>query len=471
MIELMKEKSLIDGLKLALKKSKNKKSPIAFSYTYQIDVRDILPFLSHPSDKNLFRVYWEQPLNRISFAGLGKIIAFDIQNFKSKLDMNRNIIKFLNNSISISDDSLIYPKIFGGHCFSQYNGSDQTWKNFPKSTFHFPECLATLTDDGSWLTISKLIYPSDMIDIISSNFKKLCISYNNRLSITLPSISRVSIKESSDIPSESNYKKIIHSVLNQIKPKKIEKVVISRSQHLKIDDEFDVISAMQVLRYIYPKCTNYFFEYPDKGIFFGSTPERLVSLKAEYLCTDVLAGTVARGKNMEEDRLLEQLLINSHKERQEHTLVLEQVVKKLRPISKTLKYPKYPQIMKLKNLQHLYSPITCQLNDVNCQNIFDVLYKLHPTSAVAGTPTREAINIIKKYEFHDRGWYSGPIGWIDQNCDGDFFVAIRSALVKDHDAYIFSGAGIVAESLPDKEWEETKLKIKPILSALTGGRI
>ena len=86
MIELMKEKSLIDGLKLALKKSKNKKSPIAFSYTYRIDVRDILPFLSHPSDKNLFRVYWEQPLNRISFAGLGKIIAFDILNFKSKLD-------------------------------------------------------------------------------------------------------------------------------------------------------------------------------------------------------------------------------------------------------------------------------------------------------------------------------------------------------------------------------------------------
>ena len=464
----MKEKSLIDGLKLALKKSKNKNSPIAFSYTFRIEARDILPILSDPSHKNLFKVYWEQPLNGIAFAGLGKIITFEIKDYKSRLDMNRNIIKFFNNSISISDENLIYPKIFGGHCFSQYNGSDQTWNNFPDSIFHFPECLATLTDSKSWFTISKLIFPNDMIDIIYSTFKNLCIFYNNRLSATLPPISRISIKEFIDSPSKQNYKEIIYSVLNQIKAGKIKKVIISRSQHLKIDDKFDVISAMQVLRDIYPRCTNYFFEYPDKGIFFGSTPERLVSLKAGYLYVDVLAGSVARGKNIEEDKLLEQSLINSHKEREEHSLVLEQVVKKLKPITKDFKCPEFPQIMKLENVQHLYSPISCRLNDVKNQNIFDFLFKLHPTSAVAGRPTNNAIKIIQKKEIHDRGWYSGPIGWVDRNCDGDFFVAIRSALVVDQDAYVFSGAGIVAESLPDKEWEETKLKIIPIISALTG---
>ena len=101
----------------------------------------------------------------------------------------------------------------------------------------------------------------------------------------------------------------------------------------------------------------------------------------------------------------------------------------------------------------------------------DLVASLHPTSAVAGTPTQDAKKIIAKMEKHDRGWYSGPIGWFDEKGDGEFYVALRSALVKDEEAHVFAGGGIVAESHPSKEWEETELKLQPIISALSGGQI
>ena len=174
---------------------------------------------------------------------------------------------------------------------------------------------------------------------------------------------------------------------------------------------------------------------------------------------------------MEEDRILAESLLDSHKEREEHGLVLEQILRKLNPTISNVQYPTTPQIMKLKNVQHLHTPISGELNlDVNV-TVLDLVSQLHPTSAVAGTPTIEAMEIICKMEGHDRGWYSGPIGWLNEKGDGEFYVALRSALVKDEEAHVFAGGGIVSESHPDKEWDETELKLQPILSALSGGQI
>ena len=172
---------------------------------------------------------------------------------------------------------------------------------------------------------------------------------------------------------------------------------------------------------------------------------------------------------MEEDRILAESLMDSHKEREEHSLVREQILRKLHPVINNIQYSTLPQIMKLKNVQHLHTPISGKLKvDIN---VLDLVSRLHPTSAVAGTPTPEAMEVIQEMEKHDRGWYSGPIGWLDEKGDGEFYVALRSALVKDEEAHVFAGGGIVSESHPDKEWDETELKLQPILSALSGGQI
>ena len=144
-------------------------------------------------------------------------------------------------------------------------------------------------------------------------------------------------------------------------------------------------------------------------------------------------------------------------------------VRKLKIIIPEIKYSSLPQILKLKNVQHLQTPITGVLN--NNKHILNLISNLHPTSAVAGTPTDKAMEVINHIELHDRGWYSGPIGRIDYKGDGEFYVALRSALVDNEEAHVFAGGGIVSESHPNTEWEETELKLQPIISALSGGQI
>ena len=272
-----------------------------------------------------------------------------------------------------------------------------------------------------------------------------------------------------DIPDKKKYSETIFSVLGAIRPGKVEKAVISRSHHVKVGQGFSAVSAIQILRNMYPKCTNFMYSFPDEGIFFGSTPELLVRLKEKYIETEALAGTIARGRNMEEDRLLAETLFDSHKEREEHQFVIEQIKRKLEKLIPDLSFSNEPQILKLKNVQHLHTPISGNLK--NGDNILSLVKQLHPTPAVAGTPTDKALDIIQRVETHDRGWYSGPVGWIDTKGDGEFCVALRSALVKDEEAHVFAGGGIVSESLPDQEWEETELKLQPILTALSGGEV
>ena len=469
MVQLTKEISLNDGIRKTLEKAQLLKKSILFSYSFRFEVRDLLPILSHPSDRNTIRIYWEQPSNGFSFAGLGSVLEFKDFNRVHSQQVYQKIKETMNEGISVSDHILIGPRIVGGYAFNKYSGSDDTWEKFPRTQFLLPECMGTSTDDGTWLTISRMIKPVEEIRSVENEFNRTKTFYENRLPVTLPPISRTPVDKYRDVPDKKTYANTIISVLERIKPSQLEKVVISRSHHVKVGKEFSCVSAMQILRNAYPKCASFFFSFPGKGSFFGSTPERLIRLKNRFIQTEALAGTIARGNNMEEDRILAEKLMGSHKEREEHNLVMEQIVRKLKPIIPQIHYPSSPQILKLKNVQHLQTPITGESSQV--QHILSLVKRLHPTSAVAGTPTDKAMEVINKMEFHDRGWYSGPIGWIDNKGDGEFYVALRSALVKDEEAHVFAGGGIVSESHPETEWEETELKLQPIISALSGGQI
>ena len=273
--------------------------------------------------------------------------------------------------VSVTDNSLIGPRIIGGFAFNPNNGSDNTWQNFPIKYFILPECLGTSTDDGTWLTISRIIHPDEKVNTIIKEFNRTITFYENRLPVTLPPISRVAVDKFRDVPDRETYNNTIFSVLEKIKPGQLEKVVISRSHHVKVGKDFSVISAMQVLRNAYSNCTSFFFSLPEKGTFFGCTPERLIRLKNRYIQTEALAGTIARGNNMEEDRILGEKLLESHKEREEHNLVMEQIIRKLEPIIPNIKCPKSPQILKLKNVQHLQTPISGELE--NDEQILDLV--------------------------------------------------------------------------------------------------
>ena len=457
------------GILDAISRSKTEGRSILFSYTFPFQTRDLLPLLSHPADKNEYRVYWEQPDEGFSMAGLGKVIEVNLDSSTSLNRLNKKISDYFKTSVHVSDSPFVGPRFLGGHSFDVSSKTDQVWKGIPKASYILPECLATLTLDGCWLTISRMISDSDNHKSLLEEFNKNCILYEKRLPVTLPPLGHVPVDMYKNIPSRKEYEKIIYSVLEKICSEKLEKVVMSRSHQVKIGNGFSVVSAIQVLRNIYPKCTNFFFSFPQSGIFFGATPERLIQKNNYNIKTEALAGTIDRGRNMEEDRLLSETLFHSHKEREEHRFVIEQIKVRLNKIVNDLQIPKEPLIYKLKNVQHLKTPIVGKLN--SNENIMELVKILHPTPAVAGTPMKKALELIQNHESHDRGWYAGPVGWIDPKGNGDFFVALRSALVKNEEAHIFVGSGIVAESLPEQEWHETELKLQPIISALSGGQM
>jgi len=122
--------------------------------------------------------------------------------------------------------------------------------------------------------------------------------------------------------------------------------------------------------------------------------------------------------------------------------------------------------MSIANIHHLHTPFEGQAHEGI--GILDVVAALHPTPAVGGAPRAEALDAIDRLESMDRGWYAGPIGWTDLAGDGEFAVALRSGLVSDFEAVLFAGAGIVDGSVPEREFAETELKLRPLREALFG---
>ena len=150
-----------------------------------------------------------------------------------------------------------------------------------------------------------------------------------------------------------------------------------------------------------------------------------------------------------------------------HEIVVKRIERALRPHSVWVEAAgREPELIKVANIQHLATPIHAQLADP--RSAIELAGMLHPTPAVGGEPGPEAVAAIPGLEDLDRGWYAGPVGWMDAVEDGEFCVGLRSALLRDRTAHLFAGAGIVADSDPEAELAETELKLAALLPLVTG---
>ena len=139
----------------------------------------------------------------------------------------------------------------------------------------------------------------------------------------------------------------------------------------------------------------------------------------------------------------------------------------LGPLCRLLTIDTSPIVRKLSLMQHLETPIRGELHEA--LHVLDLVRALHPTPAVAGWPTQDAIGWLQKNEPVDRGWYAGPLGWTSANGGGHFVVALRCALVRGNTAWAYAGAGITDRSVPAAEWEETTLKLRTVGESLRTG--
>jgi isochorismate synthase len=240
----------------------------------------------------------------------------------------------------------------------------------------------------------------------------------------------------------------------------LRKVVLARAAQMETHATLG--AALRYLATNYATCTVFAYAQGE-ACFIGATPERLVSVRGGIATTMALAGSAPRGATPEMDEAIGKRLLSDPKERTEHAVVVEALRQALESISVRVVAAAEPELRKLPNVQHLCTPIRAQL--LAGHDVLAVVHKLHPTPAVGGYPREPAMALIREREMLDRGWYAAPFGWVDGQGNGEFVVALRSALVRDKVATLFAGCGIVGESQPDGEFAEWGWKLRPMLSA------
>jgi len=246
----------------------------------------------------------------------------------------------------------------------------------------------------------------------------------------------------------------------RIRSHELSKVVLARELVGQLPDGADIRRMIDVLAVGYPDC----WTFAVDG-FIGSSPETLVTVDAGSVTARVLAGSAARGRDAASDEEAATALATSTKDQDEHRYAVQNVLASLRSHSPNVMASEMPFTLKLPNVWHLASDIEGDLIDGSTS--LDLIGSLHPTAAVAGTPTTDALRIIGELEPFDRGRYAGPVGWVGADGDGEWAVAVRSAQFEtDGRVTAYAGAGIVAESVPERELLETRMKFRPIVEAL-----
>ena len=426
-------------LNTAYRQSEISDKMVIFQYTISIDkkVNNILNSIS--VKKNTF--YMNFPDNKLIYLGIGKIISHIISSKKELIELNQDRYKVISNR----KNNLHF---FGGIAFDLENESFYPWNNIPKGEFFIPKILIKENSKKTELTYTRYIDHSLLRSSIIKDYKQCCLSINkkNKTNDRIPNI-----RLNCEIPDKRKYFATIKKIIKKINNTTLEKAVISRLVKYDISSSISVNGLIRYLNSTYTNCFNFFICFNKNHTFIGSTPEKLISLNNRSFTIDAIAGSSTNKKDL-----------FSNKEIDEHNHVTKHIYNTMKDISINLNQPKKPKILELKYINHLYTLISGTLK--NKTHILNLLPNLYPTPALLGSSSNKAMKSIKHYEKTDRGWYGGAIGMYNQNGDGQFYVPIRSGLIKNSKLLLFTGSGIISKSNPQKEWNETVLKLTHILS-------
>jgi isochorismate synthase len=352
-------------------------------------------------------------------------------------------------------------RVFGGTSFGLSRDALGPWGRFGEACFIAPRILyGSQGADAGWLLIT--VDPTGegdgelelhaLLTVLGSIFDSA------RDGSTRMRGQELRLAERGALRPDPGWIRMVQAAKHEIRAGRLKKVVLARRVTYELTDTPDLGEVLEHLAQQRAIATRFAF-HRSGATFVGATPELLARVNGSILQTEALAGTVPKSTIGAEARLFE-----SSKERLEHALVVEAIVGAIEPLSSELSVPSEPEVIELPNLFHLRTPITARLRERT--PVLDVIERLHPTPAVGGVPRAEALAYIEQNEPDARGWYAGPFGWVDGAGNGEFVVALRSALIEDKTASLFAGAGIVGDSDPELEFQETEVKLARMRVAL-----
>ncbi|MFT4050573.1 MAG: isochorismate synthase [Solirubrobacterales bacterium] len=356
----------------------------------------------------------------------------------------------------------------GGFAFLDAPTYGDVWRDFPSTSFSLPRASIARVlgeDPQSRLTLNVSVAPDSTVAGEMAGVEQLV----DRLRLDDPPEAedfspRAGGAAVTSVAPPQHFEHAVAEAAREIRGGAYEKIVLAREVTLRRESPIDPFAAARGLIERFPECTT-FAVSRGATTFIGASPELLVRREGRRASTMALAGSMRRGTDPETDAHLATQLFTSEKNRVEHDIVVKRIERALGRYSAWISAPEAPEVIKVKNIQHLATPIRAQLTEP--QPVIELAGALHPTPAVGGEPWGAARERVRALEGFDRGWYTGGVGWMDLFEDGEFHVALRSAVIDGPQARLFAGCGIVGDSDPAAELAETETKLQALLPVLS----
>ena len=406
---------------------------------------------------------WQQPDRDFALAGMGVAREAAGRGTRRFEDVAAEIGRTGRDAVLDEPRGLhagAGPVWLGGFAFDPEGGGSATWSSFDPGSLFLPEVSICRRGEEAFLTVNALVGPGDDAERRAAELGARLAGLRPDASLPLSDPHPTARPQIRSAKSPRAFEDAVERATARIGAGEMQKVVLAREVIVSAAAAHDPAPIFGAMREQFPACFCFCAGTPEAA-FIGASPELLVRRSGAGVSTVALAGSTRRSSDPAVDDHLGERLMRSDKDRREHRIVAERIVRRLRPHAVWVETAPEPEIVKVANIQHLATPVIAQLAEA--RSAIELAGMLHPTPAVGGEPWPAAAAPLRELEAMDRGWYAAPVGWMDATEDGEFCVALRSALLRDRDAHLFAGVGVVAGSDPESELAETETKLQAML--------
>jgi isochorismate synthase len=455
-----------DALRTALSKGAARKQRALVSVTTEVDVADpcAAVFASRLASDRWF--CWEQPDREFALAGLGVAHEAASRGDARFADVATECLRTGRDAVLDEPRGLpagAGPVWLGGFAFASDGGASSTWSSLAPGSLVLPELSLCRSRARSYLTVNAILQPGEEVEERLAGLAARLAALRVEAPLPMLDPHPIAHAEIRSARPPGDFEAAVTAATDRIGTGEINKVVLAREVIVNAAAAHDPAGLFGAMREQFPACFCFCCGTPEAA-FIGASPELLVRRSGAGVSTVALAGSTRRSSDPAVDDHLGEQLLRSDKDRREQRIVSERIVRALRPHAVWVEAAPEPEIVKVANIQHLATPVIAQLAEP--RSAIELAGMLHPTPAVGGEPWPRAAAAIAELEGMDRGWYAGPVGWMDATEDGEFCVALRSALLRDREAHLFAGVGVVAGSDPAAELAETEVKLQALLPLL-----
>jgi menaquinone-specific isochorismate synthase len=450
--------SLTDFVNSNIEKSKSKDG-LFFCFAEKIDASGITKTLHSEifKEKNYF--YFGKPEDKFEWLAVDQLITLNQPN-DNPFDFIQNNFAALKNKFLFNRTASEIISIPFIQCQLKFKKGNvnESWNSFPDFKVTIPKILLLNENDQMYLififfSVSDIDF--DFVEKLFSSLKNVSVDNGYE------KVKILNTNNSESTEDRIEWNKLIESGKQKLVNGELKKIVLSREKEFLLSDSPNFSLVIENLKSRFPNCFIFLTKSGDHS-FFGASPESFIKSNNDELVFEAVAGTVPRGNHIDEEISFEKRLKLDPKLKLEHEIVRDYIFNKIHELSSPIKISETSFVRKLDNIQHLVTKISIPLK--NKTELFKYINELYPTPAVCGFPKDAALEMIIELELHERGLYSGLLGWFDLDLNGELVVGIRSALSHKNKIIAFAGGGILPDSNAEEEFLETELKLKPILS-------